>query len=240
MCTLSFIPRGDGYLAAMNRDERLARVEALPPSSFRFPETSALYPYEPGGGTWIAVNRHGVTLALLNLGAPLGGKQRSRGEVIPAVITSVALAEAEASLRHLDLDGTLPFRLVGIFGRERRIVQWCWDGWELRREPFPWRRQHWFSSGISDVRARRARKPIFDAAWRHRPADPLAWLRRMHRCHQPAPGAFSICVHRPDAGTRSYTEVLCSRSAIRMRYLSGPPCASTGKRPKIARLTCSR
>ena len=29
MCTLSFIPRRQGYVVAMNRDERLGRVKGL-------------------------------------------------------------------------------------------------------------------------------------------------------------------------------------------------------------------
>ena len=66
MCTLSFVPTKDGYYAAMNRDERLTRSAALSPLTFRAGDLLTVYPFEEGGGTWIACNQHGLTLALLN------------------------------------------------------------------------------------------------------------------------------------------------------------------------------
>ena len=42
----------------------------------------------------------------------------------------------------------------------------------------------------------------------------LAWMRRLHRSHVPAPGPFSICVHREDARTVSYTEIEAASGAV--------------------------
>ena len=70
----------------MNRDERLTRSEASPPSTFHLGHLLAIYPFEGGGGTWIACNQHGVTLALLNWTLAASDtltKQRSRGTLIP-------------------------------------------------------------------------------------------------------------------------------------------------------------
>ncbi len=240
MCTLSFVPRRNGYVVAMNRDERRSRVEALPPHRFQFSEIAAVYPHEPGGGTWIAVNDRSVTLALLNLGDSSGPKQRSRGEIIPALIESLSMAEADIRLRRKSLRGYLPFRLVGIFGGEGRVAEWRWSGRKLRRRSFPWRRQHWFSSGLSDAQARRHRQPILDAAWKRRSAGSLPWLRRIHRSHSPQAGAFSICVHRPDAATRSYTEIVWRHSAVTMRYRPGCPCTSQGEAGKVVSLPTGR
>src|SRR4051812_27482947 len=62
MCTLSFIPHDNGYVVGMNRDEQHTRPHALPPS----PHGDAIYPHEPvTGGTWLAINSSGLTLALL-------------------------------------------------------------------------------------------------------------------------------------------------------------------------------
>jgi len=52
MCTLTFIPKSFGYLIGMNRDERLSREQALSPQIFAFGKLEAVYPREPGGGTW--------------------------------------------------------------------------------------------------------------------------------------------------------------------------------------------
>jgi hypothetical protein len=43
------------------------------------------------------------------------------------------------------------------------------------------------------------------------------WLRSAHRSHVPAPGPFSVCVHRPDTATVSCTEVKSGSSRISMR-----------------------
>ncbi len=66
MCTVSFIARKNGYALAMNRDERLTRVVGLPPPKKAINGLTIILPSEPGGGTWIAVNKSGVTFALIN------------------------------------------------------------------------------------------------------------------------------------------------------------------------------
>ena len=60
MCTLTFIPKPQGYLLGMNRDERLTREVALPPVAIRL-QLPAVYPRESGGGTWIGSNAAGIT-----------------------------------------------------------------------------------------------------------------------------------------------------------------------------------
>ena len=54
----------------------------------------------------------------------------------------------------------------------------------------------------------------------------LSSLRRLHRSHLPKRGPFSICMHRPDAMTISYTEVAVSKQRATMRYKSAPPCSN--------------
>jgi len=58
----------------------------------------------------------------------------------------------------------------------------------------------------------------------------VSWLRRFHSSHAshaPEIGPYSICMHRNDAATVSYTEVVVSRRITRMRYQSGSPCGPT-------------
>ena len=66
MCTLSVITRNDEYLLAMNRDEKIARGAGVPPEIHHRNGTTAMYPSDGAGGTWIATNEYGITLALLN------------------------------------------------------------------------------------------------------------------------------------------------------------------------------
>ena len=54
--------------------------------------------------------------------------------------------------------------------------------------------------------------------------DLVSWVRNLHQSHDPLPGPFSICVHREEAATMSYTEVCCSGEGVSMSYRSGSPC----------------
>ncbi len=228
MCTLTFVPTVDGYLAGMNRDELLTRPAALPPEIHEREGMKAVYPREPAGGTWIAANTRGNLLALLNWNeidtARLGGKRRTRGLVIPDAILGKNASSTRAHLDWLSLDGVFPFRLIGAFRNERQLIEWRWDGNGIQQLGWAWARKHWFSSSLSDSRATAERGQICDAAFLDPAVGRPHWLRQLHGSHEPKPGPYSVCVHRQDASTVSYTEVECARSSISMKYLSGSPC----------------
>lgn len=228
MCTLTFAPNETGYLAGMNRDELRNRPAAAPPQIHPFGLGGAIYPTEAGGGTWIACNSGGNLLALLNWRcvdpALLAEKKISRGVVIPQLISAPGSQTTALRFGELQLDGCFPLRLVGVFPGEKTLREWNWDGIRKGELAFPWSRRNWFSSSLSDVQAQKERGSVCDAAWCDKFAGSEAWLRRLHRSHLPERGPFSICVHRRDASTVSYTEVECGAAAISMRYLAGSPC----------------
>jgi len=62
MCSLSIIPRDNGYLLGMNRHEQTARGAGLPPEVRESCGTKVIY---PGGesGTWIGASEYAITLA---------------------------------------------------------------------------------------------------------------------------------------------------------------------------------
>src|SRR5262245_31936439 len=66
MCTVSFLPKSQGFYLAMNRDEERDRFTALPPEVVEVENHRAIFPREPTGGTWISANDAGVCLALIN------------------------------------------------------------------------------------------------------------------------------------------------------------------------------
>jgi hypothetical protein len=230
MCTLSFIARENGYLIGMNRDERLTRQLALPPQVTGAGTLEAVYPREDGSGTWIASNALGVTFALLNRNhSGNAAKLRSRGEVIPALLESAGAHQAAATMERMDLRGILPFRLIGFFPEEAAVAQWNWDTRSLELFKIPWQTRHWFSSGISDELAREVRGLTCSQAWRHSNAGSAGWLRRLHASHAPERGSFSVCMHRPDAASVSYTEISCEAAGLTMRYHAGQPCDVVGR-----------
>lgn len=234
MCTVSFIPRQHGYALAMNRDEQLTRAAGLPPAQTILRGCRVLAPSEPGGGTWIAVNDCGVTFALINwyaIPARAPGQAVSRGQVVRTAGSAPTPAAAEAALAQLPLTQINPFRLIGVFPAIREVIEWRWDLQQLVRQPQRWRERQWISSGVDEPAARRSRGRAFRQAWRQKTAGSLPWLRRLHRSHAPHAGPFSTCMHRADAATVSYTEVLVSSSQVWMRYHAGRPCANPAERP---------
>src|SRR5438132_3548575 len=84
MCTLSWLPLPDGYFLAMNRDELLSRARGIPPSLHESNGVRVIYPSDgDAGGSWLAANELGHSLALLNRFEDTphveGGEYRSRG-----------------------------------------------------------------------------------------------------------------------------------------------------------------
>lgn len=233
MCTLSFIPQNDGYIVAMNRDELKSRVAAAPPAIHPYGQICAIYPQEPSGGTWIGANSCGNLLAIMNANAVNGDSQlpvklKSRGEIIPLLLQEATVDSAARLLSAHSLAGTHPFRLFGIFPRNREVRQWSWDATHLSSRTHNWIRNHWFSSSRSDSRAEAQRGKAFEMAWQENLPDPVAWLRSLHASHIPDAGAFSVCVHREGAATVSYTEVRNTPEELRMTYQPGNPCKFQG------------
>ena len=134
------------------------------------------------------------------------------------------LADTHARYAQLDLNGVLPFRLIGAFLGESVIGEWRWDGLRRQEFRFAWRKRHWFSSSVSDALAQRERGRACERAEGDGSLEVASWVRNLHQSHDPVPGPFSICVHRKDVATVSYTEVLCSGKGISMSYRSGSPC----------------
>jgi len=228
MCTLTVVTRNDTYIMAMNRDEKIARGTGFPPEIHEFEGAKAIYPGDGDGGTWFATNEYGIALALLNWNtvAPHGvrAKTRSRGRVIPALIDSRSLSDLHEVLDVSNLQGMMPFRLVGVFPLEQKIWEWRWDSKELGFQSHMWESRHWFSSSLSDDRAESLRGTTCRDAQHQSDAGSVPWLRRLHASHAGGPGPFSLCVHREDVKTLSYSEILVTPGHIQMGHFRGNPC----------------
>jgi len=229
MCTLTVVT-GDGtYRMAMNRDEMITRGVGAPPEMREFDGTRVIYPGDGDGGTWIAANEYGIAFALLNWNdiAPPGkvAKSRSRGRVIPALIDSRSLSDLHAVFGVSNFKGMMPFRLVGVFPSQQEIWEWCWDSTQLEFRVNEWKSRHWFSSSLSDKRAESLRGAACRAARHESDAGSVSWLRRLHASHVAGPGPFSLCVHREDVRTLSYTEVACTPSTVTVEHFRASPCS---------------
>jgi hypothetical protein len=234
MCTVSFLPTRHGFMLAMNRDEQVSRPRAQSPRRHWAGTRASLYPSETGGGTWIGANDAGLTLALVNWYAkPQRGRALcvSRGIIIPHLLAADSFAEVAAMFADLPLSRINPFRLIAVSARKRAVREWRWDGAVLTSSRFGWTRRHWFSSGYDEVLTNRMRAAVV----RKSAKSPLtsAGLRTLHQSHLPERGPFSICMHRIDAKTVSYTEIAATKSGAAMRYAAGSPCTKKPGPPRL-------
>jgi Transport and Golgi organisation 2 len=237
VCSVSFAPDGDGFILAMNRDERLSRGAALPPEVFERAGLAVLCPRETTGGTWIGVNSARMAFSLLNWHSKpdcVTQNPVSRGEVVRALLQTPSRVEATRELKKLPLGRMNPFRLIVVSAAEPALVEWRSCDGELDALELPWKRNHWFSSGFDEERASRSRQRVCD-----RMADELFDLktvRKLHRSHVPKAGPFSLCMHSRVAGTVSYAEISVRGNCARMYYVAGKPCSRAPRSTSLLRL----
>lgn len=239
MCTVTLIARRNGYALGMNRDEKLTRSKALPPALHRLQNRTALYPSEPGGGTWIGVNDAGVTFALINwysVADRVTRKVISRGQIVTSTLTASNPERTNDILTPALVKRVNPFRLIAIFPKSQKVVEWRWNLKELENVNHAWATNIWISSGFDEPGAQQTRSKVFQSALRQASSGSLQWLRRLHRSHAPELGPYSICMHRDDAATVSYTEVNISGGIATMNYQSCFPCSSSSSVSLAGRL----
>jgi hypothetical protein len=240
MCTVSFLPKSQGFYLAMNRDEKQDRFTSLAPMVVELEAHRAVFPLEPTGGTWISANDAGVCLALVNwhrIKREPNNGIRSRGEVVRKLAGISTSDEISAAITKLPLRKLRPFRLVAIAPAENRVIEWRWNLKRLSKRKHPWKSRHWFSSSFDEVTAEAERTRVCSVQPGESAKRDLEWLRRLHRSHEPERGPFSICMHRPTATTVSYTEVAVSGRSVVMRYKDGPPCSRKSTTTKTCKLS---
>lgn len=232
MCSLTWLLTSDGYHVCFNRDEQKSRVEAVAPSYHQ--QHEAIYPVDPqGGGTWIAVTKQGATLCLLNnyqANIPSAlEKPTSRGQVIIELINSSK--PLEQAIVALDLANTAPFTLVYF---SPSLTQSCgaalafsWDGLKLRQTIAT---SPMVSSGFDFEAVQQSRTRLFSQL----PTSNLPILCNYHRSHQPSKGPYSICMHRDDAQTVSFSQISVNTHAVKFLYINGAPCETDSSRYTVS------
>lgn len=236
MCTVTIVPkpnRQGAFRMACSRDESHGRSPALPPTSHTFRQTKALMPTDPeSGGTWVGVNEHGLALTLLNcnLPKPPTGRDLSRGGVIPSLLHAESLAQLVGLASGIDRQRMMPFRLVACDGRT--VLLWrstepieqaecaAWDGVPVM----------FTSSGLGDHVVETPRRALFEGWFGD---DPLAYVNEQasfHRHQWPGREHISVCMHREDARTVSYTTIDVAEDEIKMVYYADRPDGEADER----------
>lgn len=231
---MSWLPDRSGYWVLFNRDERRTRRSGRRPEHRRQGPVRTVAPTDgDAGGTWIGVNQFAVTVALLNRyhEAPVERTPAtvSRGLLLRSLLDARSGRGLIRRLLTTGLHDYLPFT-IAVFDRTAAVRVADWNGRELILSRVTRPGLVRTSSGFDQRAAERTRQARFDEALG---GDRItaSGLRALHRDHHPAKGPFSICMHRPDARTRSLTEIRVARTTASVRYQAGSPCRARPAHP---------
>lgn len=219
MCTMTWRAAAEGaggYDLFFNRDERHERAaEVAPCVGVTRNGVEYLAPADgEKGGSWLVLNAHGLTVCLLNY-YPRGVVERgmeSRGNLPLLCAGGLCVADVVAAMREVELRQFAPFHLVAADAGGGAV--WLrWDGRAMHEADAP---EFLTSSSFAPERVQAARAASW-AAWTERTSEGLA---AFHRQHDPAAGAESVCMLRPDARTRSVCAVRVATGERRLAYES--------------------
>lgn len=210
MCTLTWraVEEG-GYDLFFNRDELNTRGSEMPPQAGEREGVRFLAPRDGDhGGSWLVLNEYGLTVCLLNYypHGRTGSGAESRGQLPPACAVCANVDAVARAMQARTMRTFAPFHLVAV-DAEGSAIHLRWDGVALHEAPAP---RFLTSSSFEPARieAERAEKFAAVGAWTEEAQA------EFHRAHDPAAGAASVCMRRPDASTRSVCRVRV-RAAVR-------------------------
>jgi Transport and Golgi organisation 2 len=232
MCTATWVRDEEGYQLFFNRDEKLTRKRETAPRLLERDGVRFIAPADGDfGGTWLAVNEFGVSICLLN-GANLTRSivpstgQRSRGFVIPEIIAGESSTAVRARIQRLDFSRFSAFTIAILDFEATTILEWkgvslTWTASEDSHLPIT-------SSSFDTAAVRQERRQDFDRLLRDAGLINPELLHGFHSSHNPARGPYSVCMHRDDAETVSFTRIRVTRSRASVLYHPGAPCKTTG------------
>lgn len=227
MCTLSWFFTDDGLQLFFNRDEQRSRPKAVPPAYFT--QHNAVYPTDPqGGGTWLALTGGGAVYCLLNnyqaAGRSLIEKPVSRGQVILQLLQQPQ-QDLISALQQLPLQQIQPFTLCYFAPQTRGdddVLCINWQGGKLQQHraisPL-------ISSAVNLPEVSAQRLEVYQQLCVATAAGTEQYLQ-FHSSHVPAASALSVCMHRADAHTVSFSHISISGSHKQFHYADGAPCSN--------------
>ncbi|MFD2176269.1 NRDE family protein [Veronia pacifica] len=234
MCTVSWLNNEQGYQVFFNRDESRLRPVALPPDTFKGAHGRHIMPVDPeGGGTWISVNEHGVCVCLLNLyqaeyfpsKTTAGVGALSRGLLVKSLASLPSLSLLEQSFWRHQHNAFSPFSLLAFaddpVSSEFSVLTLRWDGRHVRK-CIP--EEAMLTSSVRYKEVMPIRQSVYRRIMSRYQSSENACL--FHQSHLPERGFRSVCMHRDDAKTVSFTQVSVTKDKASMRYVNGSPCES--------------
>lgn len=226
MCTVSWLLNASGYDVFFNRDEQKGRAIAFPPLHLSLNQTPCLMPIDPdGGGSWICSNHHGLSLCLLNYyqGETPALPLVSRGILLKSLAPLSSVHSVRNKLKNFEMICFAPFTLL-VFDphlntHQKQVMAFQWDGSALTQRH---RIEAMISSSVEHHKVLVERRQAYKACMKESNSVENAIV--YHASHHPHAGQSSVCMHREDAQTVSFTHLSVRSENIQMMYMDGAPC----------------
>lgn len=221
MCSVSWWIDDFGYQIFFNRDEQKTRASALPPQAFMQQKTQVLMPVDPvGKGSWISLNEHGLSLCLLNnyQGKKPEGELVSRGKLLKRLSSEATIANVEQHFNQLLLDQFAPFTLLAFEFANNKVRSFEWNGETVSID---YATSPCISSAVDLEKVSIYRQTAYEAL----PIETADDLLAFHSQHHPKHSHLSVCMHREDAQTVSFTCIQVSNESMKIGYVPGSPCS---------------
>ena len=233
MCTVSWLRRPidsaeanvGAYELFFNRDELKTRKPALPPRLKTIDGVKMLTPEDgDAGGTWMAVNEYGLTVCLLNYyDRPYelmsGESFTSRGLLVLALAGKRSVSEAQ---HYLDTESMRHYRAFHVLMLDKSdCASATWNGERITHDSAPLCPMS--SSSYETQFVITGRQRLFRDIFASSTPSPEA-LFEFQQSHLPEKGPFSVCMHRPEAGTVSHSHVRVTDDLAEYSYIDGAPC----------------
>jgi hypothetical protein len=237
MCTVTWLESEEGYEVFCNRDELKTRKPALPPRFAACQGVRYLAPIDAdAGGSWFGANEYGVTLCLVNHYPQISSSAaatrifRSRGLLLTGLMDCGSSAAAVQRLRIEKLEQYRPFLLLA-FELHKRFFMIEWNGTAMQTRQLNSGDLPMTSSSFNTAEVVSLRRENFAKL---RVENNRAALIDFHRSHVPERGAFSVCMHRNDAETVSFTHLQVTNTTAALRYYPLAPCLKA--KPEVLRM----
>ena len=208
MCTMTWWRDLDQYGVYFNRDELKTRPRATPPQI----EGGILAPTDPvGGGSWLAVNQHGLIVGLLNHWQCTFKGSRSRGKLVMDLASCQSAQAVEEHLTKMDLTAYSSFTILAM--DSNGISRWDWQEQRLQESeavaPVS-------SSSYQPEEVLPARKKVYaELVGQMAKSSP----KLLEAYHEAEGEALGIRMCRPDAQTWSRSAIRVEPSQIHWEYL---------------------
>lgn len=220
MCTVTYIPTREGCIITSNRDEKITRERALPPTEYYIEGKKIIFPKDlKAGGTWVAHSETKIVV-LLN-GAqekhiPKSNYRKSRGLVV------LELISAENSLEYWktsDLKDIEPFTII-LF-ENNKLVQLQWNEVEKNQEEIDEKQSHiWSSSTLYSKEIREQRKTWFCNFMQNKSNPTAEEILHFHQFTESENKEFGLQINRNEVlKTISITQCKVTHDKIEMVYL---------------------